>query len=82
MAKINILKSKLNGKRSGDFSLTDSRIIIFKINFQTKPEFKKELLELLSKYFNILTLNQNSKSSKRGSVGKIRRYEERKDAHK
>jgi len=71
LAKINILKSRLNGKRCGEFTLTDNYAINLKVGFQKKPEFKKELFELLNKYFNVITLNQKSRHNKWRKVGRI-----------
>lgn len=79
MAKINIIKSKLTGCRNGEFSLTNSNLINLKLNFQKRPEFRKELLELLSKYFDIVTLSQNLGHRGRGSVGKSFGEQRRKD---
>ena len=79
MSKINIIKNKLTGRRNGEFSLTDSNIINLKINFQCRPEFRKELLELLSKHFDIVTLNQTSNHRGRGSVSKSFSEQRRKD---
>ena len=58
MTKINILKNKITGKREGDFNLRKGHYIKLILHYQTKPQFEKELLELLTKYFNIRNLNQ------------------------
>ena len=68
MSKINILKEKISNKRVGEFYTSDSKIFMFKFNFQNNPELKKKVLEFLDNNFDTITLSQNSNKKGRGSV--------------
>ena len=62
MSKINILKDKYTNERKGDFNIWKGHEIILRLGFQQHPQFEKELLDLLIKYFNIHDLRQNGHS--------------------
>ena len=78
MGKINILKSKKSNKRCGEFSLTAVNCINLKVGFQANPKLKKELFELLEKYYNIVSLSQNANCKGRGSITRSLNGEKRK----
>lgn len=78
MGKINILKSKKSNNRCGEFSLTDVNCINLKVGFQANPKLKKELFELLEKYYNIVSLSQNANCKGRGSITRSLNGEKRK----
>lgn len=82
MSKINILKSKGNGKRVGEFSLRRRHSIKLHVNFQRLPGFQEEFLGLLHKYFDIITLSQNSNRRGRGSLARTTSYQRRKENEK
>ena len=61
MTKHNILKNKETNEREGDFNMQKKDSVILRLSYSKKPKFEEELLALLTKYFNIRTLDQSKK---------------------
>ena len=74
MSKLHIIRSKKSNAKVGHFSYAKGAYIKLDVGFKTMPEFEKELLELLDKYYTVKDMNQTRNKRGRGSVGRcIRR---------
>ena len=68
MSKRHILKSKINGKRAGNMNYRKNHYIILNLGFQKKKEIENDILEVLSRYFDIVDLSEKSNKRGRGSI--------------